>query len=111
MASSLKTSESLEIAGKVSIVALDKTGTITKGTAESHRPCSRCRRNGKDPPPACLLTWQQKMPNNPLAKAVVEEALSRKLAAEAVDDFSILPGNGLTAKKETLSFLAAVLAI
>ena len=29
----------------------------------------------------------------------MEEALSRKLAAEAVDDFSILPGNGLTAKK------------
>lgn len=104
-----KTSESLEIAGKVSIVALDKTGTITKGQPKV-----------TDLVPAAGVTERtllqlaydlEQKSEHPLAKAVVEEALSRKLAAEAVDDFSILPGNGLTAKKETLSFLAAVLAI
>ena len=92
-----KTSESLEIAGKVSIVALDKTGTITKGQPKV-----------TDLVPAAGVTERtllqlaydlEQKSEHPLAKAVVEEALSRKLAAEAVDDFSILPGNGLTAKK------------
>ena len=92
-----KTSESLEVAGKVSIVALDKTGTITKGEPKV-----------TDLVPAAGVTERtllqlaydlEQKSEHPLAKAVVEEALSRKLAAEAVDDFSILPGNGLTAKK------------
>lgn len=86
-----KTSESLEIAGKVSIVALDKTGTITKGQPKV-----------TDLVPAAGVTERtllqlaydlEQKSEHPLAKAVVEEALSRKLAAEAVDDFSILPGN------------------
>ena len=81
----------------MSIVALDKTGTITKGQPKV-----------TDLVPAAGVTERtllqlaydlEQKSEHPLAKAVVEEALSRKLAAEAVDDFSILPGNGLTAKK------------
>lgn len=90
-----KTAESIEIAGKTQIVALDKTGTITCGEPEV-----------TDLLPADGITETEllafaytleKNSEHPLAKAVVSAAEKRGLAAEKTEEFTVLPGNGLTA--------------
>ena len=91
-----KTSESLETAGKTRIIALDKTGTITRGEPRV-----------TDVLPAGGVTEQELMTlaaalergsEHPLAKAVAAEAEARGLACPAVDDFRAMPGLGLEAR-------------
>ena len=90
-----KTAVSLEETGKVQIVALDKTGTITSGEPRV-----------TDIIPADGITEQELMlqayaleqkSEHPLAKAIIRHAQQQHLRAEAVTDFQTLPGNGLTA--------------
>ena len=90
-----KTAVSLEEAGKVRVVALDKTGTITTGQP---------RVTDVLPAPgvtdeqliAAAYALEQKS-EHPLAHAVVERAQNLGLKAQEVSDFDALPGNGLTA--------------
>ena len=90
-----KTAVSLEEAGKVRVVALDKTGTITTGQP---------RVTDVLPSPgvtdeqliAAAYALEQKS-EHPLAHAVVERAQNLGLKAQEVSDFAALPGNGLTA--------------
>ena len=97
-----KTAVSLEEAGKVQIVALDKTGTITSGQPEV-----------TDLLPADDISEQEllslalaleKKSEHPLAGAVLKYAEERQLTAPEVSDFHALPGNGLCAvlNNETL---------
>ena len=90
-----KTAASLEQAGSVDIVALDKTGTITKGEPEV-----------TDIVPADgftagtlleLAASLEARSEHPLAKAIMDKALEEKVAVSDVSDFTALPGNGLTA--------------
>lgn len=97
-----KTSASLEAAGKVNIVALDKTGTITKGEP---KVTDIVPADGFTPATLLQAAYDlEQKSEHPLAKAVVEEAVKEGLNAEAVDDFKALSGNGLQAaqKGETL---------
>ena len=98
-----KTAVSLEEAGKVRVVALDKTGTITTGQPRV-----------TDVLPAPGVTEEaliaaayalEQRSEHPLARAVVERAESLQLKAQEVSGFTALPGNGLTAMLdgETLS--------
>ena len=90
-----KTAVSLEEAGKVRVVALDKTGTITTGQP---------RVTDVLPSPgvtdeqliAAAYALEQKS-EHPLAHAVVERAQNLGLKAQEVSGFAALPGNGLTA--------------
>ncbi|MBQ9720931.1 MAG: heavy metal translocating P-type ATPase [Oscillospiraceae bacterium] len=90
-----KTSASLEETGKADIVALDKTGTITRGeptvtklvSAEGIEEAELLR---------CAASLEADS-EHPLAKAVLREAESRGLKPEPVTDFRALPGNGLSA--------------
>ena len=97
-----KTAVSLEEAGKIQIVALDKTGTITSGQPEV-----------TDLLPADDISEQEllslalaleKKSEHPLAGAVLKYAAERQLTAPEVSDFHALPGNGLCAvlNNETL---------
>ena len=91
-----KTAVSLEEAGKVQIVALDKTGTITSGQPEvtDILPADGISEND-------LLTLAyalEKKSEHPLAKAILEKAATLGLTAQEVTDFQALPGNGLSAK-------------
>ncbi len=90
-----KTAVSLEETGKVSVVALDKTGTITTGepSVTNLIPADGC---SEEELLSVAYALEDKS-EHPLARAVVKEALSRQLIAEDVSDFKILPGNGLTA--------------
>ena len=91
-----KTAVSLEEAGKVQIVTLDKTGTITSGQPEvtDILPADGVSEND-------LLTLAyalEKKSEHPLAKAILEKAASLGLTAQEVTEFQALPGNGLSAK-------------
>ena len=91
-----KTSEALETAGKVQIIALDKTGTITAGQPQvtDLLPAEGC--SGEELLQAAYALESRS--EHPLARAIVAEAERMNMTAEPVDDFRALPGNGLTAK-------------
>ena len=91
-----KTAASLEAAGRTQIVALDKTGTITKGepTVTDLLPAEGVTE-------AELLTLAaalERKSEHPLAKAVRAYADTQDLDVPEVTDFAALPGNGLSAK-------------
>ena len=83
-----KTSESLEVTGSIDIIALDKTGTITKGTPVVTDVVPY--KIEKD----VLLNYAsslEKKSEHPLGKAITDYYQGN----EEVEDFKILPGHGL----------------
>ena len=93
-----KTAAAMEETGKIQIVALDKTGTVTKGhpevadivTAESVHEEQLLR----------LAFDLESRSEHPLAVAIVEEASRRGMEAAEVSEFEALPGRGLVAVRE-----------
>ena len=90
-----KTAASLEAAGRTEIVALDKTGTITSGQPKV-----------TDMVPAQGITEEELLSlacaleqksEHPLARAVLEYGQEKGTAADEVENFTALPGNGLSA--------------
>ena len=90
-----KTAVSLEETGKMQIVALDKTGTITEG-----EPVVTDLILVEGISETELLTvayaLEQKS-EHPLAKAVIKRGQERSVDKLEVQDFTALPGNGLSA--------------
>ena len=90
-----KTAVSLEEAGKIQIVALDKTGTITNGQPEV---TDILPAEGITEKELLILAYAlEKKSEHPLAKAVLEKAFALGLTAPEVTDFQALTGNGLSA--------------
>lgn len=90
-----KTAETLENAGKVKIVALDKTGTITEGMP---KVTDIIAANGYDSEQLLSIAVSlEAKSEHPLAKAVMAKADELKKLPSEVSDFSALPGNGLSA--------------
>ena len=90
-----KTAVSLEETGKTEIVALDKTGTITRGEP---RVTDLVPADGlSDHDLLTLAAALEKRSEHPLARAVLHRADEEKLSIAEVSDFRALPGNGLTA--------------
>ncbi len=88
-----KTSESLETAGKIDIIALDKTGTITEGTP---RVTDIAAADGVSEDELLAAAYSlEKMSEHPLALAVVSYGDENGIKAEKVTDFTALSGNGL----------------
>ena len=89
-----KTAASLEAAGKAKIVALDKTGTITKGepAVTDILPAEGI---SEDELLAIAYALERKS-EHPLAGAVCRKAEERGMAADEVTAFSVIPGKGLT---------------
>ena len=88
-----KTASSLEETGKVEIVALDKTGTITKGEPHVTNVIPF-----KEIPEQELLQMAFSLEvksEHPLAKAIIQYGNENHLAKKEVTDFEVLPGNGL----------------
>ncbi|MCR5784554.1 MAG: heavy metal translocating P-type ATPase [Eubacterium sp.] len=91
-----KTSESLENAGRVQIIALDKTGTITAGTPEVTDiiPTGDAQEDE-----LLKLAYSLEVKSeHPLAKAVVRAAEEKNISAIEVSGFSAIAGNGLKGK-------------
>ena len=96
-----KTAVSLEETGKMEIVALDKTGTITSGEPQV---TDILPANGISESELLVLAYiLEKKSEHPLAKAItgrveseVEQSEQEKLTE--VSDFQAVPGNGLSGK-------------
>ena len=90
-----KTAVSMEAAGKVETVVLDKTGTITAGTPEI-----------TDIIPAADISQSELLgfaatlesrSEHPLARAILRGAEQKGLVPGAVENFTALPGSGVSA--------------
>ena len=88
-----KTGEALENTGKLKTVVLDKTGTVTEGRPEVTNLYP-------------LFPWKEeellsaaysleRKSEHPLARAVVAKGEEKKISYHEVEDFQILPGNGI----------------
>ena len=96
-----KNAEALQEAGNVQIVALDKTGTITKGEPSVTDLIASA---GVDEDTLLQKAYAlEKKSEHPLAKAVTERATvtatadnSNSPSYDEITDFRALPGNGLT---------------
>ena len=90
-----KTAVSLEQAGKTQIVALDKTGTITKGEPQVTDiiPAD----NVSESELLSLAVSLEAKSEHPLAKAINDYGAEHSVTAQNVDNFKALSGNGLTA--------------
>ena len=90
-----KTAVSLEETGKVRIVALDKTGTITRGEP---KVTDILPAEGMSEGDLLSIAYAlEKKSEHPLARAIHQRAEQDGLAAAEVEQFQALPGNGLTA--------------
>ena len=103
-----KTAASLEAAGRTQIVALDKTGTITRGEPEvtDILPAEGVTEGEL----LTLAAALEQKSEHPLARAVLAYAAARQLDPPEVTDFAALPGNGLTAKLAGRSVYAGSLS-
>lgn len=101
-----KTAASLEGTGKIEVLALDKTGTITNGEPKVtdmipyRQDCGKDREdetdeNAKEELLRIAYALESKS-EHPLAKAVIAYAREKGVEADAADDFTAVPGNGLT---------------
>ena len=89
-----KTAVSLEETGKMDIVALDKTGTITSGEPRVTDVIPSGGVTEKEL--VSLALSLEKKSEHPLAKAVLLYAKEQQVDAPEVADFQALPGNGLS---------------
>lgn len=91
-----KTAEAIENTGQIQIVALDKTGTITKGEPEVTDTFPFGGTTEQE-----LITYAYALESrseHPLAGAIVKKAVADNCELYEVSDYATLPGNGLTGK-------------
>ncbi|MBT5016931.1 heavy metal translocating P-type ATPase [Candidatus Peregrinibacteria bacterium] len=91
----IKKPESLEKAHKITAIAFDKTGTITKGHPEVQE-FSVLNSDKKEALKIALSLEEQS--EHPLAKSVVQFAQKSKAKSVKVDGFKALPGLGISGK-------------
>lgn len=88
-----KNATALELAGRIGIVALDKTGTITKGEPEVTDVIG-------DEDLLALAYSLERKSEHPLAKAIVKYGEHHTVSAFETADFAAFPGGGLTAQAD-----------
>ena len=89
-----KTAVSLEKTGKAGIVALDKTGTITRGEPGV---TDLIPVKGMDEKELLSIAYAlERKSEHPLARAIRTKAQEEKLTVGDIEQFQALPGNGLT---------------
>ena len=92
-----KTSESLESTGKVQIIALDKTGTITAGKPEVTDIIPADGVSETELVTAAYL--MEVRSEHPLAKAIVNSVDNPPCPVHPIINWKALPGNGITAEQ------------
>ena len=111
-----KTAASLEETGKVRIVALDKTGTVTSGEPVV---TDAVPADGFDTASLFSLALAlEAKSEHPLAKAIMKKGSELNLSAEETENFEALPGNGVSAVLDgkkllggSLKFISSMLEI
>lgn len=98
-----KNAESLQEAGNIQIVAIDKTGTITEGKPR----VTDIIENGisKDELLSIAYSLEEKS-EHPLAKAIVEYAKEKNITLKQTEKFESLSGHGIKADINNISYYA-----
>ena len=98
-----KSAEALENLRSVGTVVLDKTGTVTRGKPAVTDIVVATRADGT---PAMsekallkLAAALERQSEHPLAEAIIAECETRGIVARMVEDFSAVPGRGVTARE------------
>ena len=86
-----KTAESLEMAGRVDTVVLDKTGTVTEGKPR----VTDLRLEGDEAAALQAIYSLEAMSEHPLSAAIVAYGRERELTSLPVTGFKAIPGRGL----------------
>jgi Cu+-exporting ATPase len=89
----IKEARALETAGRLTIVVLDKTGTVTQG-----RPRVTAVNPVAGVPPEELLALAaaaERLSQHPLAEAVVAEAEARRIPVPQADSLEVIAGQGI----------------
>ncbi len=96
-----KTAEAIERSGKIQIVALDKTGTITEGEP---RVTDIYPHKISENDLLSLAYSLESKSEHPLARAVTVKAIEMGIDLIPTEDFTVIPGKGLSARvnNETL---------
>jgi len=92
----IKDAESLELAHKVNVVILDKTGTITSGKTSVTNLKWTTESGEKDFAPILLAI--ESASEHPLAEAVVKTLTEKNISPATIQDFQSITGNGVEAK-------------
>ena len=98
-----KSAEALENLRSVGTVVLDKTGTVTRGKPAVTDIVVATRADGS---PAMsekallkLAATLERSSEHPLAEAIMAECETRGIVARMVEDFTTVPGRGVTARE------------
>ena len=98
-----KSAEALENLRNVGTVVLDKTGTVTRGKPAVTDIVVAARADGS---PAMsekallkLAAALERQSEHPLAEAIMAECETRGIVARMVEDFTAVPGRGVTARE------------
>jgi Cu2+-exporting ATPase len=93
-----KTAAALEECGRITVVALDKTGTVTEGQPRvtDILPADGVLQQDLIAMAASLEAKSE----HPLARAVLATAEEQGISAHEITDFAILPGNGLCGMRQ-----------
>lgn len=98
-----KNAEAIELFGKVDTIIMDKTGTLTQGNP---RLVSIKIEKGffeND-----VLRWSASLESasdHPLAKAIIDAAVSKNISLSAVESFESIPGHGVVGRLENHDIL------
>jgi Cu+-exporting ATPase len=90
----IRNGEALQLAGKITVVVLDKTGTITEGRPEVSHILSV---NESEEEILALAAGLEKSSEHPLAEAVIEAAKARNIETLPVEQFEAVAGQGVKA--------------
>jgi Cu+-exporting ATPase len=90
----IRNGEALQLAGKLTVVVLDKTGTITEGRPEVSQILSLSE---SEEGLLALAAGLEKSSEHPLAEAVIEAAKKRNVESMDVEQFEAIAGQGVKA--------------
>lgn len=105
----IKSATALETAHKVDTVILDKTGTITEGkpVVTDVLPAAGTKKDEL----LQLAASLEQLSEHPLGKAVLQAAEEKQLTLSPAADYQLIPGQGLTAKLDDVTYSAGNLAL
>jgi len=105
----IKSAESLEMAGKIDTVVLDKTGTITEGKPKVTDVF--VNKSMTDDELLVLAGSLEKPSEHPLAEAILFEVDNRKIKTLSVENFQAIPGQGIQGTIGGINYLAGNLKL
>ncbi len=91
----IRNGEALQLAGKLTVVVLDKTGTITEGRPEVSTIHVLAAKDEQEL--LSLAAGMEKQSEHPLAEAVMEAAKEKDIPAFDVEQFEAVSGQGVMA--------------